>query len=74
LKDGEAWHWLKEHGIHDEIDDLEGYKLPVKETFAKYVGEARSFLDERKYTRRRGRPHGKSIVRQDEIDQPKDDE
>jgi hypothetical protein len=73
LKDWEAWNWLKENGIPDEIEELAGYQLPSKETFAKYVGEARAYLDERKYTRRRGRPHGKSIVRRDEIDEPKDD-
>ncbi len=74
MEDGDAYQLLKEEGIPDG-GELTDYRLPAEETWFRYLGTARRELGEQKYTSRRGRPHGKSIVRQDQIEHPdKDDE
>lgn len=68
MEDGEAYKLLKEEGItEDGQGELTDYRLPAEGTWRRYLGKARQALGEQKYTRRRGRPHGKSIVRQDQI-------
>lgn len=78
LEDREAYNLLKEEGIPDNAGDrgeLTDYELPDSfETFRRYLSEARKLLDENKNKRRKGRPHGSSIARQDEIEQPEDEE
>lgn len=71
LQDQEAYDLIKEKGIPDvkgKSGTSPDYDLPVFETWAKYLRTARSKLGESKYTRRNGRPHGRSIVRSDTID------
>src|SRR5262249_15799719 len=78
LEDQEAYNYLREHGVPQDVGDvgeLADYEPPgAFSTFTRRLSEARKALGESKYTRRKGRPHGKSIVRQDEIDQPEDDD
>jgi hypothetical protein len=71
LEDWEAYELLKEKGVPDDgPGELADYRLPAKDTFFRYLGKARQALNEQKYTRRRGRSHGKSIVRADQIERP----
>ena len=78
LKDHEAHKLLMEEGVPDDADDrgkLIDYKPPKSvETFRKYLSKARRALGEPKYTSRRGRAHGKSIVRQDQIEPSDNDD
>lgn len=48
------------------------YRFPSLDTFTRYLSEARAVLDERKYTRRKGRSFGKSIVRSEDVELPSD--
>jgi hypothetical protein len=74
MKDWEAYKVLKEEGIPEGIPELADYRLPAKDTWCRYLRTARKALEEQKYTRRRGRPHGKSIVRQHQIEPPDNDD
>ena len=68
LEDQEAFDILKEEGIPEgDQGELTDYQLPDKETWCRYLRLARRALGEQKYTRRRGRSHGKSIVEPHEI-------
>ena len=70
LQDREAHDWLKEYGISAEkyeSTELAEYQLPAFGTWSRYLREARNALDKSKYTKRAGRPHGKSIVHPDEL-------
>jgi len=78
LADDEAYDFLKENGIDDESDQeepgLTDYELPSRETWKRYLREARKALGEQKH-RRRGRPTiTRSIVKGDQIEHQKDNE
>jgi hypothetical protein len=62
--DRNAYDWLNEEGLPDEFGD---YELPPFDTWQRYLGRARNALGEQKYQRRKGRLHGGSIRRRDEI-------
>jgi len=66
LEDKEAYKLLKEEGIAE-------YELPPFDNWSRYLRQARQALNEQKHNRRRGRTHGKSIARQDQIEQPERD-
>jgi hypothetical protein len=71
LQDREAYNWLKENGIDNSRDDvweLADYKFPAFDTWSKQLRNARKLLGEQKYTRRGGRPTGRSIVNRQEIE------
>jgi hypothetical protein len=71
LEDQEAYTLLKEKGIPTgagERGELAEYQLPAFATWARYLRDARKVLNEQKYSRRRGRPHGPSVVRYDQIE------
>jgi hypothetical protein len=73
LTDREALILLKEVDFRDDKDahrELDGYKPPTLANWSRYLTKARKALGEQKYIPRRGRPHGKSIVRQNQIEQP----
>jgi hypothetical protein len=70
LKDKEAYEILHENGVSPDkgdLGELEGYKLPGYDTWARYVREARKALGEQKYSRRAGRPLTTSIARPSDI-------
>jgi hypothetical protein len=74
LQDLEALNLLREDGIAEgagERGELADYRLPAYATWARYLREARRLLGENKYTRRAGRPTGRSIVKGDQIEQQK---
>jgi hypothetical protein len=76
LEDREAHELLKEDGIPEaagERGELAEYRLPAFDTWARYLRDARNLLGEQKYTRRAGRPTGKSVVRGDQVERRKDD-
>jgi hypothetical protein len=77
LEDREAHEWLRESGIDPDkgdLGELTDYELPSSfETFRRYVTAARKPLGESKYTRRGGRPRGRSVVRGDEIEYQRGD-
>jgi hypothetical protein len=66
----QAYEWLVEQGLPDQ---LAGYSLPNLDTWERYLRKARLALGEQKNTPRAGRPHGRSVVRQDEIEHSEDD-
>jgi hypothetical protein len=68
----EAHKLLREEGIPGQVG--EDYELPPANTFCRYVSEALRLLGEPRHTRREGRPLGRSIVRQQQIEQPERDE
>jgi hypothetical protein len=71
LQDREAYDWLHENGIDagkGDVGELADYKLPVFDTWAKQLRNARKPLGEQKYTRRGGRNTGRSIVSEREIE------
>jgi hypothetical protein len=78
LGDREAYEWLKENGVDPDkgdLGELTDYKPPpTLEAFRRYLGKARNALDERKYSRRGGRKHGRSIVKADQIEYQEGDE
>tara|TARA_Y100000588_G_C13948356_1_gene793140 strand:- start:27 stop:764 length:738 start_codon:yes stop_codon:yes gene_type:complete len=65
----EAYKWIAEESKCSEftVSELFGYKLPAPDTWEKYVRKVLSELGESKNQPRGGRPHGSSVVRQDEI-------
>jgi hypothetical protein len=68
MGDSQAYELLKEEGVPEGCQgELTDYHLPAKDTWCRYLHKARRALIEQKYTSRRGRPHGKSIARQDQI-------
>lgn len=77
LEDHEAHKLLMEEGVPDDADERgerTDYKPPRSVgTFRKYLSTARHELGEQKKRSRRGRAHGKSIVRQDQIE-PRDND
>jgi len=79
LEDREAYDWLRENGIDaskEDAGELEGYELPDEfDTWSRYLRGARKAIGEQKYTPRRGRPTGGSMVRRDQIEpqKPTDD-
>jgi hypothetical protein len=71
LEDQEAYQLLTDEGIPGNGGDrgeLTDYRLPAFTTWTRQLRIARSALGEQKYTRRRGRPIGKSIVRSDQVE------
>jgi len=65
LEDREAYDWLDENGIDTEkgdLGELTDYKLPAFHTWSRQLRNGRQPLGEQKYTRRKGRAAGKSIV------------
>ena len=78
LQDQEAYQLLKEEGIPDDggdLGELSNYNLPAFETWVRQLRTARQALGEQKYTPRRGRQHGRSIARGDQVEfQGGDDE
>jgi hypothetical protein len=73
LTDSEAHRWRKGNGIPDEAGELADRKLPDFSKFTRYLSTARNKLTENRYTRRAGRPSGKSIMRQRDIEPQKPD-
>jgi hypothetical protein len=76
LEDREAYNLFREEGISGAEGDqgeLADYTLPDVDTWVRYLGKARKILGEQKYTRRTGRPYGKSVAKSDEIENQKDD-
>jgi hypothetical protein len=77
LEDREAYNLVNEEGIPEGAGDrgeLSDYELPSFDTWSRYLRDARRLLGESKYTRRHGRPYGKSVVRQDENERPASDD
>lgn len=75
LQDWEVYKLVKEEGIpEDSQGELTDYQLPAEATWTRYLRQARQVLGEQKNHPRLGRPHGKSIVRQDQLDQPETDD
>jgi hypothetical protein len=77
LEDREAYDLFKEEGISDGTGnwgELEDYRLPAFDSWARYLREARKMLNEPKYTRRAGRPFGKSIVKGDQVERLKSED
>jgi hypothetical protein len=75
LQDQEAYKLLDEEGIPEGAGsrgELTDYKLPAFDTWSRQLREARKALGEQKYSPRRGRSHGMSIVKSVEIALPKD--
>lgn len=71
LKDREAYDWLTEHGIEEKKGnrgELADYELPVFDTWARQVRQARNILNDNKNSRRAGRATGKSLVAADQIE------
>ena len=76
LQDREAYELLRDEGIPEHAGnrrELTEYKLPAFDTWSRQLREAREALGEQKYSRRRGRSHGKSIVKLEEIAHPQPD-
>ena len=74
LEDREAYDLLKEEGIpegYGNRGNLAEYEPPAFDTWAKYLRTARKLLGESKYTPRKGRPTGKSVVSANQIEPPK---
>jgi hypothetical protein len=77
LEDREAYDLIKDEGIPEGAGDrgeLAEYRLPAFGSWTRYLREARNVLNEQKYTRRAGRPVGKSIVTGGQIEQLKPDD
>jgi hypothetical protein len=77
LQDRKAYDLLNEEGIPEDAGDsgaLTDYELPKFDTWARQVRKARQLLRNQKHTRRAGRPTGKSVVRQDQIERPERDD
>ena len=75
LADQEAYQLLAEEGIPGDAGDrgeLTEFRLPSFITWARQLRDARKALCEQKYTRRSGRPIGKSIVRGDQVENLQD--
>jgi hypothetical protein len=75
LEDREAYDLLNEEGIPSGAGDrgeLTEYQLPTFETWSRQLRKAREALGEQKYTRRAGRPTGRSIVRGSQVEQQQD--
>jgi hypothetical protein len=71
LEDREAYELLKEEGIPENAEsggELADYQLPPYASWTRYLRKARKALGEQKYTSRRERPHGKSVVERDQIE------
>ena len=74
LQDYEAHAWLNEYEIDTDkgdVGELADYQLPAFVTWSKQVRNARKPLGEQKYTRRTGRPTGRSVVSEREIEYQK---
>jgi hypothetical protein len=70
LEDRDAYEWLTENGIPDDVGDigeLADYDLPAFDTWSRQLRFARKALGEQKYSRRAHRATGRSIARLDEI-------
>lgn len=77
LEDREAYEYIHGNGLPEKaghLGELNDYELPVFDTWARYLREARKALGEQKYNRRAGRPIGASIVKVDEVEPPNMDE
>jgi len=73
LDDREAYDRLKEQGLPDNAGDLgemTDYTLPEFDTWSRHLRTARNAVGEQKYTRRAGRPLGRSIVKAHELERP----
>jgi hypothetical protein len=57
--DREVYGWLDRHNDGDEMPSLDSWQ--------RYLGDARYYYGTQKRKPRRGRPHGKSIVRANEV-------
>lgn len=69
LEDRDAYDWLNENGIDkNDTGELEDYNLPSFDTWRRYLSTARKATNEQKYTPRKARPEGRSIVHADEIE------
>jgi hypothetical protein len=76
LQDREAYELLRDEGIPEHAGNggqLTEYGPPAFDTWSRQLREAREALCEQKYSRRRGRSHGKSIVKLEEIARPQPD-
>lgn len=67
LKDKAAYEWLREADDEHFSAELAGYRLPSMDSWIRYVREVRKGLGESKHRSRKDRPHGPSIVRQEDI-------
>lgn len=77
LEDREAYDHIKENGLPDnagDLGELSDYMLPVFDTWARYVRDARLALGEQKYNRKGRPPIGRSIVKADEVERRDDNE
>jgi hypothetical protein len=61
--DREIYDYLKE----TLADEKDGFRLPAFDTWQRYLRTARRTLDCRKHNPRHGRPHGPSVVTEDQI-------
>jgi hypothetical protein len=66
LTDREAWEYLKENGI-EGTEGLDNYELPMVDTFADYMTQARRLLGEKRKTPRGGR-NKRSVIRRSDSD------
>lgn len=66
LTDREAWEYLKENGI-EGAEGLDNYELPMRDTFADYMTQARGLLGEKRKTPRGGRKT-RSVLRRSDSD------
>lgn len=76
LEDREAWEWLSENGIDEtkEGDGLHDYVLPILDTWARYLRQARNATGEQKYTPRTAKLPTASVVRSDQVERQTFDE
>jgi hypothetical protein len=72
LQDREAYELLRDEDVLENAStpELADYHLPTLDTWTRHLRTARKELGEQKNTPRRGRPHGPSVIRQDQIEQP----
>ena len=79
VTDRQAYDWFRDNGLPDEREatdlagELEGYELPAFDTWSRQVRTARDVLRSQKYSRRAGRPTGRSVVRESEIENQRGD-
>ncbi len=77
LEDRDAYDWLKENGIDsdkEEDTELTDYELPSFDTWGRQLREARRATGEQKYTPRRAKVSGRSIVKGTEVEQQHGDD
>jgi hypothetical protein len=80
VKDREAYEYLEQNGLPDEKDspqlasEFVGYTLPVFDSWVRKVRNGRKVLGNRKHLPRTARPHGRGIVREQDVEPPAADD